>query len=443
MARSKLYGTDLLIEVMRVINEEATDLGLNYQKTQGRQVWIQCEDDRIETQEALEIDLENKIDGIKISRKPHKSHSIDFTEINGMGKKLFIVYKLRGKGMAQTTLNSTITELFPAVAFYEKISANASFEDFVQGVTYPKKPLGLGGVYKNETARKAGNKMIDEADTTTTTMFNTKVDAARGIYKWILHQSERRVGGVVKDVVWGYRNNTKPNGVNPNHKGDIFLIYSGGPAEKIEGVSIKAGAVGTKPPQFNSYVRPIYNAFGKLNEYTKLQRESYDTFYTGIPNITKAGFSQYGKSKMTNIVGQFESANKTSYETLYDAQLEWMRDKLIELISKPQNNQLASNWLLNEVVKEQKGVPLVVIQSSGPNLNDVHEVNDEDVIKACLSTQGRIWAEKGSGKQNFLVCMKCNVRTTKLNFSIRTNKSGTGHKLGQYINLAVKFNGVA
>ena len=99
-----------------------------------------------------------------------------------------------------------------------------------------------------------------------------------GIYKWILHQSERRVGGVVKDVVWGYRNNTKPNGVNPNHKGDIFLIYSGGKAEKIEGVSIKAGAVGTKPPQFNSYVRPIYKAFGKLNEYTKLQKESYDAF---------------------------------------------------------------------------------------------------------------------------------------------------------------------
>ena len=439
MAQSKLYGTDLLIEVMRVVNEEATNLGLNYQKTQGRQVWIQCEDDRVETQDALEMDLENKVDGIRISRHTHKSHSIDFTEINGMGKKLFIVYKLRGKGMAQTTLNSTITELFPAVAFYENISQNASFEDFVQGVTYPKKPLGTGGVYKNPTALRAGNKMISEADTSS--LFDDKVNAARGIYKWILHQSERRVGGVVKDVVWGYRNNTKPNGVNPNHKGDIFLIYSGGPAEKIEGVSIKAGAVGTKPPQFNSYVRPIYKAFGKLNEYTKLQKESYDAFYTGIPNIPK--FNQYGKAKMTNIVGQFEDASGTSYEALYDAQLEWMRDKLIALISKPQNNQLASGWLMNEVVKEQEGVPLVVIQSSGPNLNDVHEVNDEDVIKACLSTQGRIWAEKGSGKQNFVVKLKCNLRTTSLNFSIRTNKTGKGHKLGQYINLAVKFNGVA
>ena len=146
---------------------------------------------------------------------------------------------------------------------------------------------------------------------------------------------------------------------------------------------------------------------------------------------------------MTTIVGQFETASKTSYNDLYDAQLEWMRDKLIALISKPKNNQLASDWLMNEVVKEQEGVPLVVIQSSGPNLNDVHEVTDEDVIKSCLSTQGKIWAEKGSGKQNFLVMLKCNVRTTTLNFSIRTNKTGAGHKLGQYINLAVKFNGVA
>ena len=70
-------------------------------------------------------------------------------------------------------------------------------------------------------------------------------------------------------------------------------------------------------------------------------------------------------------------------------------------------------------------------------------MTDEDVIKSCLSTQGKIWAEKGSGKQNFLVMLKCNVRTTTLNFSIRTNKTGAGHKLGQYINLAVKFNGVA
>ena len=84
---------------------------------------------------------------------------------------------------------------------------------------------------------------------------------------------------------------------------------------------------------------------------------------------------------MTTIVGQFETASKTSYNDLYDAQLEWMRDKLIALISKPKNNQLASDWLMNEVVKEQEGVPLVVIQSSGPNLNDVHEVTDEDVIK--------------------------------------------------------------
>ena len=31
----------------------------------------------------------------------------------------------------------------------------------------------------------------------------------------------------------------------------------------------------------------------------------------------------------------------------------------------------------------------------------------------------------------------------RLKFSIRTNKTGTSHKLGQYINLAVKFNGIS
>ena len=171
-------------------------------------------------------------------------------------------------------------------------------------------------------------------------------------------------------------------------------------------------------------------------------RESYDAIYTGIPNIP--AFNQYGKQTMAAVVGQFERTNKTLYEKLYDAQLEWLRSKMIDLIN---NNPVeAKRWLIEEVVKEQQGVPLIVIQSSGSNLNDVHEVNDEDVIKNCVSVSKAnkgISARTGSGKQGWIIDLTCNSHTTSLNFSIRTNKSGTSHKLGQYVNLAVKFNGVA
>lgn len=430
--------TDLSTEVISVINEEASELGISVRTkgTTSKKFIIECEDDRIDTQEALEMHLENKITGIKISRLI-KSDSIDWTHIKGLGSELSLVYKNRAGGMAETTLNSSITELFPAIAFDQGISSNLNEEKFYSQIAYAK--IGTGGVYKNATAQKAGKQTINDA--TNSSKFDEKVQAAQGIHKWILQENKRRP---IKSVVWGYRNNTKPNGVNPNHKGDIFLVFKnkvkGDP--DILGVSIKAGATGAKPPQFNSYVRPIYKAFGKLNEYAKLQKESYDAIYKGIPNIPDFNF--YGKEKMTGFVGQFEKTNNKLYEKLYDAQLEWLRSTMIDLIN---NNPVESKqWLLDEVVKEQPGVPLVVIQSSGSNLNDVHEVNDEDVIKNCVSVSkanNGISARTGKGKQGWIIDLKCNSHTTSLNFSIRTNKSGRDHKLGQYINLAVKFNGVA
>ena len=432
--------TDLSAEVISVINEEATELGISVRTsgTTSRKIIIECEEDRIETQEALEMHLENKINGVRISRLV-KSDSIDWTHIEGLGSKLSLVYKNRAGGMAETTLNSSITELFPAIAFDQGISANLTEQNFYSQIAYAR--IGTGGVYKNATAQRAGRKTINDA--TNSSKFDEKVQAAQGIHKWLIHENERRP---IKDVVWGYRNNTKPNGVNPNHKGDIFLVFrnkiKGDP--DILGVSIKAGATGAKPPQFNSYVRAIFNsnAFGKLREYNALMRESYNAIYTGIPNIP--AFNQYGKQTMTAVVGQFERTNKTLYEKLYDAQLEWLRSTMIDLIN---NNPVeAKRWLIEEVVKEQQGVPLIVIQSSGPKLNDVHEVNDEDVIKNCVSVSKAnkgISARTGSGKQGWIIDLTCNSHTTSLNFSIRTNKSGTSHKLGQYVNLAVKFNGVA
>lgn len=444
MAIPKVAGTDLYTDVARVINEDATEMGFSYRKTQGKQIWIECEEDRIETQENLEIALENKIDNVKIDRQT-SNHSVDLTVVSRNGDKISIVYKNRSGGMSETTLNSTITELFPAIAFEKKISNFLRRDDFYKKIlaANSKKESKIGGAYKNDTARKAGRKFISDAEKSS--KFVDKTDAAIGIYQWILFEHERRS---IKSVVWGYRNNTKPDGVNPNHKGDVFLVFQGKKKGNpdIMGVSIKAGALGTKPPQFNSYVRAIYNspAFRKLPDYDQLKRISYDDIYK--PNIPDCpAFSTYGSQAMTNAVAKLESGTreqKNQYENLYDQQLEWVRGELIGLMNGNQDS--AKRWLLEEVAKEQQDVPLTVIQSSGSRLSDVHEVNDEDIIKNCVSVSNTINAYKSTtSKQNWHIALTCKKKTTTLNFSIRTNKSGSGHKLGQYINLAVKFNGVA
>ena len=441
---------NLKTEVLSVLNDyqedASTELGISFDKkepitgTRIITITINCDGDRVETQEEIEIDLKNKISGVSVGRFRSKNDSIELTDIKGHSQNVRIKYKPRSGGMSETTLNSTITELFPAIAWQEGVSTSSSRDVFANEVSYAKVPIGPNTPYKNKGAKQAGNQFIDQANTSS--KYDEKVDAARGIHKWIKNEEKRRG---IKGVVWGYRNNTKPTGVNPNHKGDIFIIWEGGEKPDKTGVSIKAGAVGSKPPQFNSYVRAIYNspAFGKLSEYNKLMKKSYDEIYKGIPNIP--AYTQYGKPSMTSVVAQLERTSKSYYEELYDKQLEMMRQTLIDLMNNRLNKKKVKDWLLQEVCKEQEDVPLVVIQSSGSNLNDVHEVTDEDIIKECVAVAkpSGIKAYAGSGKQNWHIDLTCNKKTTTLNFTIRTNKSGTGHKLGQYINLAVKFNGVA
>ena len=95
------------------------------------------------------------------------------------------------------------------------------------------------------------------------------------------------------------------------------------------------------------------------------------------------------------------------------------------------------------VVAEQKDVPLVVLKAQG----DVAKlVNDESVLRSCVQTarkKGGISAYPSkSSKQNWHIDMICNAKKTTLNFSVRTNAPDTRHKLNQYVNLAVKFNGL-
>ena len=188
--------------------------------------------------------------------------------VTGYGKTLRIRYKPRSGGMAETTLNSTITELFPAIAWEKSIPSNLSVTDFAHQIHEASVTVGPTSPYKNNVAKLAGDRFKNIASTSS--KFEEKTSAAIGIYKWILNEAKRRT---IRGIVWGYRDNTKPAGVNTNHKGDIFILWGGRQKPRITGVSIKAGAVGAKPPQFNSYVRAIFNsnAFGKLADYPRLK----------------------------------------------------------------------------------------------------------------------------------------------------------------------------
>ena len=434
---ASVVGSDLYSEVAEVINANLRDLGISVddKKTKGKNIYIQCEEDRLETQDELEA-LFDKIPGVKSQRIVGTTKSsMDYTQIKRGSTEVDIVYKGGTKGgMNVTTLNASITELFPAVAFELRLPKTVTKLDFYQQIYSKGVKLKTGGVYKNNTALKAGKEVIvtgkEKSD-----MFDEKLGNAFDLFKYILANYDRKK---IEKIVWGYRNNTKPDGVQANHKGDIFLVYNDG---KMIGLSIKATTGGASPPQFNSYVRAIYNSgsFNKLPEFEKLKKESYDTYYKSILGIPP--FSDYGKPKMTGVLGKYEKQNSKDYNKRYDEQLLWLKGKVIDLINNNPNK--AKDWLLKEVAAEDAKVPLVVLHATR---GGVEKLDDEEEVKMCVqvSKKGKqgISAEASKAKQDFIVSLTCNKKTTKLKFSIRTNKAGIAHKLGQYINLAVKFNGV-
>ena len=431
MAKS-LLDTDLYNKTVNVINDKLYDLGMSIddKRTEGSYIYVMCDEDRLETQESLEMELE-RLSGLRCSRKYVQSRSTtDLTQVDGFSKKVYIVYKNTKGGMQETTLNSTITELFPAIAFEAGINTNLEPSVFYNKLV--KANNQNLGAYKNKSAYDAGRPFLDKAPTSS--KFEEKTTNAQAITEWLIGENKRKT---ISKVVWGYRNNLKPDGVAPNHKGDIFAVFDDG---NILGISLKAGGAKTAEPQFNSYVRPIFTSFGMLSDYAKLEKESYKTFYKGIPSITPE--NTYGKQQMTKVIGTFEKNNIKQYEMLYDAQLKFVRQYICDMMNKYPAK--AKNWLLREVAAEQEGVPLVVLKASGKSTKIV---DDENVIKDCVQTSKKTNGIKAypskSSKQNWHIDLTCRTHTTTLNFSIRTNKTGINHKLGQYVNLAVKFNGIA
>lgn len=418
---------EMLAKIYYVINSIASQAKISVRKTQGKKVTIDCEGDRPDARRALQEafqkeGIQNKEDIVKGSSELG-THLPDGFQI---------IYKKKPGtgGMGDTTLNAAITELFPCIAFLTNIDENdpgAFYQEVVKNNT-PKLSCYLSGDYES------GKKFIDQA--VSSTKFMEKTKNAISIYEWIEFQDK---GKSIKNLVWGYRN--KPTGVPKNHPGDIFIEFDDG---RWIGVSLKAGGESTQEPKLNTYVATILKDTNEQSLYDKWKKESYEKFYTSIPNIPS--FDLYGKPAMVKVLADFERKNPTLYNKIYDLHLEWLRKKLIDFLNE--NEPRTKKWLLNKIVGDDSklgDVPLIVLKAYG---NKVEELKDDDVVGSCL---GRVKPNggikislpiSGQSKQNFNLSLSCKAKTTNLDFAIRTNKPGAEHKLGQFINLAVKFNGV-
>ena len=144
------------------------------------------------------------------------------------------------------------------------------------------------------------------------------------------------------------------------------------------------------------------------------------------------------RNKTLDRLEQFERDNLKKYEELYDKGLNIIRTELSDLMV--QDYGKFADWCRAQILK-QSDVPVTIIKA----VNDTYrEVKDGNRLNAYLSKATSVKAEiSTSSKQNFLLCLyQGSKKIATMNMAVRSNQVGIKHKLGQFFNLAVKYNGL-
>jgi len=364
------------------------------------------------------------------------SSSIDPIDAVIDGKKIRVNVKPVSGGMQETTLNSSITELFPCIAFEKKYnpSSPVEFHKFLLDVDVSK----LKCVSSKDS--KAAEETINKADVSS--KFTEKMNNAIGITEYLLDTHKDKQ---IAQVYWGYR--AKPPGVPNNHPGDMFIQYKDG---KYLGVSLKAGGKKTSEPQLNTYVRPVFAAFPRADKtLANLRAAAYSQVYSGIegmPSLATFDGGPNGRHKdrkiTEDILRNYDKENNRSYEAGYDAMLEIMRKGVVDLFNK--NKETTLKYIQSEVLRDAPDVPTVVIKAIGAGYE---EVTDRDAVGVFIPQVKFVKAyASSSSKQNWYIELNSGSESLTMNMSIRSNKSGHGgkKKLGQFPSgLAIKYNGLA
>ena len=341
---------------------------------------------------------------------------------------LRFTYKPKRGGMSQTTLNSSITELFPCVAFETKISPSLTNEKFWEQI----KLANHSGLvcYLDPKDAKAGTDFIKNADEG---KFEEKVGNARDILKWILAVHKKHP---ISDVYWGYRK--KPPNVASNHPGDIFLRFKS--SGNLLGISLKAGSATSAEPKLNTYVKPIFDFYGREQDYRAIKEELWPN-YMKITGVEESDKSKWDTNALALKTFEYEKTNETEYNEIYDANLIIIKNAIVRLMNSypAKTKQFISEKLALHNIEP----PVVVVKANGANARrDKSNALLIQALTAADKFEASIPSGKGKGgKQAFNVLVADGIHLN-LDFTTRTNKVGARHKLGQFTNLAVKFNKV-
>ncbi len=381
--------------------------------------------DRTKTKDDLEKKLVKS--GYMVASK-RGGGSIGTTSISFPKYKIDITYKPLSGGMSETTLNSTITELSPAIAFMKK--KKFSSNDIEKYYTFLKENAKLSKVYVNQTDMKSGEEFIKSFKTSS--KFKEKMKNAIQVTKYLYEIDKEKT---ISIVYWGYR--AKPPGpgggaIPGNHKGDIFLKFDD---KSMLGVSLKAGDEKSSEPQLNTYVQPMLKSMDYTT--TEIETQVFNEIHSKIgleKRWKERGNYQESRERLVSL----SENNEKKYENYYNQMLELVRKHLVKKVGE--NKKKTLKFIKEAILAEFDEVPLVVVKATE---NSWKYLTDEDDIEKFLPKVTKVTAEVSpTSKQDwFIILHTKNHRKLTLKMSVRTNKSLPDNKLQQGFNLAIKFNG--
>ena len=394
-------------------------------------IYIVTSDKRFDTQTLLNQQLSNagfNVSKVFVGSISNSQESTEFLLPSGARRR--IGFKPSSGAMQDTTFMASITELFPAIAFLNGISPTLSTEKFYNAIlTSNSSSVGAPGPYLTTNDADKGKEIIDKSEPGPDFKVKEKITNAQNITKWLNNHNQKHP---IAEVYWGYR--AKPQGVDPSNPGDIFLAYKNG---GMLGVSLKAGGAATKEPILNTYVKPLFDYYGKPNDYLKLKKSLY-------PQYLEAGVDEkdmktkWGSSQLAQQLGKFEKENPREYNRLYDINLSLVKQAVINLFNS--DIKKTRKFIKSQILKTQLKTPFIKVKAT---MSTAYVDNTYDQLQAGLEAATSIIAsDAGGSKQDFVITLSDGI-TLNMEFSARSNKSGFLHKLGQFENLSVKFNAIS
>lgn len=357
-------------------------------------------------------------------------------------------------GGQQTTVNSTITELFPALCFNNGFNPKTpkELEDFINSVSVDG--LKSKKTFVTQNNMKAAKDFIVLKDKVRPDMREEKIQNAFAITKFLFETHKNKS---IEKVVWGYRE--KPAGVPSNHAGDIFIYFKDKTTyPAIAGISLKAGSEKSAEPKMNSYVKttlikPMWKKSAP-NAVKELKKELWQKVYSKVPALPKSlnadnYFTEVGTKEQVKVdpmmiekLINFFEADPSSFDNLYGIMNKVCREKLVEVINK--DIKAAKEWIGTEFRLEKKGedVPLVLVKAirnkfemAGDPLADMLPL--AKTIKAYLNP---------NSVQEWFIDVSDGKKTLTLLMTIRSDsefrRAKPKGKLGSFVGLKLLYRGI-